>query len=314
MTQPRMVHAGTCYHLTRTTSGRRFLLKPGPIVNQVFRYCLFFAAAKYGVLIHSISVQRNHFHAVVTDTRGNISDFMEWLNGMISRNLIKLYAKTHPHQHLDGIWSKDHFNAVILANAEAVKDAIAYDLTNPVKDGLVSDYRQWPGVCSRPSDWLKSAKRVRRPRGLYSSDRDPTTRWTHATLTIPPLLANQARAHAIADIERLIREKTAAAHAQMRFEGRAFLGVKGLLVADAFDAPHLPRVKSPSVPHAAAGGDRSMLRAVLASIRAFRSSYREAHLHFCRGVRNIVFPAGTFLLQKRFNVACDRLHPPWCVT
>ena len=47
MTHPRTRIAGATVMLTRTTSDRRFLLRPGPLVNQVFGYCLFVAASGF---------------------------------------------------------------------------------------------------------------------------------------------------------------------------------------------------------------------------------------------------------------------------
>ena len=60
MTQPRMRIAGATVMLTRTIANRRFLLRPSEVVNEVISYCLFAAASKCGVLIHSIAVMMDH--------------------------------------------------------------------------------------------------------------------------------------------------------------------------------------------------------------------------------------------------------------
>jgi hypothetical protein len=49
--------------------------------------------------------------------------------------------------------------------------ALVYAATNPVKDGLVVDYRKWPRLCSRPSDWLASERIAKRPK-LFFNDKN----------------------------------------------------------------------------------------------------------------------------------------------
>jgi putative transposase len=69
MTQAREIHPGVTYHVTHTTVGRQFLLRPDAVVNQVMLFCLFYAAKECDVLVHSVMVESNHFHAVITDER-----------------------------------------------------------------------------------------------------------------------------------------------------------------------------------------------------------------------------------------------------
>jgi hypothetical protein len=56
-----------------------------------------------------------------------------------------------------------------------------------------------------------------------------------------------------------------------------------------------------------------MLKEGLTLLRNFRHTYRECWTKFCGGVRDVIFPAGTYLLRVRFGAVCDSLHPPWCV-
>ena len=51
MSQPRAVFPGVTYHITRSTIGRMFLLRPDATVNQIMLFCLFRAAEKFGVLV-----------------------------------------------------------------------------------------------------------------------------------------------------------------------------------------------------------------------------------------------------------------------
>ena len=49
MTAPRQILPGTTYMVTRRCSERRFFLRPSAIVNQIFTYCLAYAAQETGV-------------------------------------------------------------------------------------------------------------------------------------------------------------------------------------------------------------------------------------------------------------------------
>ena len=227
---------GGSYLVTRTTLERRLLLRPGPETNEVITYCLFRAAERHDVLVHAVSAQANHFHAVVTDTRGELSDFMHWFDRHVALCLMERYEKTHSHVQLEGIWSKQPFSATFLVNEEAILDKLVYVLTNPVNDGQVRDYRKWPGVTSRPGDWLKPVRYARRPE-LYFNQDDKAHCEVAAQVTIPPQLADRAPADLVRDVEALVLEKQKGIAATMAAEGRTFKGVKAVLRQDPFDAP-----------------------------------------------------------------------------
>lgn len=312
MSQPREIHAGVTYHVTHTTIGRMFLLKPDDVVNQVMLFCLFRAAEELGVLVHSVIVESNHLHAVVTDVRGELSRFMHWLDMMTAKNLIAYYEKLYPELYLAAIWSKDKYNATVLPNANAVIKAITYDLTNPVKDGLVSDYRDWPGLKSRPGDWMQPARTVKRPKGLAFSDSSKQHREVKAKYVAPPSLRGRPLQLAVDDVHAMIRDTTQSIRKDFALNGRTFLGVKAVLAVSPFDSPRKPRIKGKRVPTFAAGGDTELLKEGLKRVRAFRKTYRECIQRFLAGARDVVFPAGTYLMRIRFGVRCDDWSPPWC--
>jgi hypothetical protein len=114
--------------------------------------------------MHAVSVESNHFHIDLTDTLGNLSDFVQELDRCVARCLLAYYRARFPQRRFDALWSPSQsFNATLLVTPNAVVDKIVYTLTNPVKDGLVRDYRKWPGFNTRPSDWRGRVRRVRRP-------------------------------------------------------------------------------------------------------------------------------------------------------
>jgi REP element-mobilizing transposase RayT len=300
---------GGTYHVTRTVVMSLFLLTPNRTVNQVFEYCLAWAAEKYSVLIHSVSVESNHFHIDLTDTEGNLSDFVQELDRCVARCLLAYYRKRFPGRRLDSLWSPSKsFGATLLVNANAVLDKIVYTLTNPVKDGQVADYRKWPGFNTRPSDWRGRVRRVKRPD--YFFKRTPETLEYRL---VPPAQIDRGNVEAlISEVGSHIRQRQAQFAADLAAQGRTFRGVKAILRTNPFDSPSTPRPVGTLSPQVAAGGDRKALGLATKAIRAFRTAYRQAWKLFKQGAR-AVFPGGTLQMRRRFGVPCDPLDAAcWC--
>jgi putative transposase len=299
---------GGTFLVTCTTNDSRFLLKPDAVVQHVFLYCLFRAAHAFGVLVHFVIVESTHVHLVLTDTRGLLSDFMTWLNRHVAVCLLEHYRSRYPNRRLEALWSKRSFNATLLVTPNAILDALVYAATNPVKDGLVVDYRKWPGLCSRPSDWLASERIATRPK-LFFSDKSPDYAEVSYGFTIPPQFADRTPDQFVRDVETLIRDKHNAILAAR--SGKAFLGVNAVLAADPFDAPSTQRPRGHRSPTVKAGGDSAAYDLAKHAVRAFREAYRAAWLLFCQG-KSVLFPAGTLLMRKLYDVSCAPDDFDWC--
>jgi putative transposase len=311
VTLPRMCIVGGTYLVTRTTANRRFLLKPSPIVSRCFLYCVARAARRHRMLLHALCVESTHYHLVVTDPHGELSEFVHWLDRHVARCLLEHYDQTHPHQHLDGIWSKDHFSATLLLTPEAVLDAVVYTLTNPQKDGLVREYRQWPGLHTTPRDWLLPARYAPRPE-LFFDQHNVEFAQADYQFVIPPQFADREPESLARDVETLVEDKQRAVHASMAAQGRTFLGAARIMRADPFDAPTSKRLKGTMNPRFAGGGNHEAMSQAVQALRLFRERYRQAWIAFCKGIA-AVFPAGTLLMRRRFNVPCEPLDTPWCI-
>lgn len=311
MTSPRMCIPGATYLVTRTVVHRLFLLKPSPVVRQVFGYCLARAAAMFGVLVHAVCVESTHFHLVVTDSHGRLSDFMHWLDRHVARCLIEHYGTTHPERHLDAFWSKAPYGATVLVNREAILGAIVYTLTNPQKDGLVADYRDWPGFHTRPSQWLRKAMTFKRPQLFFNVARSEH-REAELRIVAPEAFSDVSVADLARDVASLIREKQEAVRAEMRTTNRSFLGEKAVLASDPFDAPRSQRKKGGIEPRVAAGGDHQALALAKKALQVFRQQYREAWKAL-KDHRKAMFPGGTLLWSRLLSVDCAPLDTPWCL-
>lgn len=210
-------------------------------------------------------------------------------------------------RRLDAVWSKRSFNATLLVTREAILDALIYVATNPVKDGLVPDYRKWPGLCSRPSDWLAEERSVEKPELFFS--RTPEHAEVSYRFTVPPQFADRARELFVRDVEALIREEQNSIRTTRA--GKPFLGVNAIVAADPFDSPSTQRPRGQRNPTVKASGDVEAYELARKAVRAFREAYRLAWKRFCKGIRAI-FPAGTLLMRKHYGVECEPDDFSWC--
>jgi REP element-mobilizing transposase RayT len=299
---------GATYHVTRSTVMSLFLLVPSKTVNQIMEYCIARAALGRGILIHAVSIESNHFHMVVTDTQGRLSDFMQELNRSAARCLLSYYRARFPKRRLDAVWSSaQSFSATVLVTPNAVLDAIVYTLTNPVKDGLVSDYRKWPGFNTRPSDWRAVSRTVERPDHYFKRTPARLSYEVHA----PSQLGDPEEAIGAAELH--VREAQQQAATNLAAQGRSFKGVRAVLATDPFAAPTTPRPTGRINPAVAAGGDQGALSAAKRALKQFRYEYREAWKRFKAGVEAL-FPGGTLLMCRRYGQPSSELDAFWCVT
>lgn len=308
MTQPRMCIPGATYLVTRTTVMSLFLLAPSKVVNQIMEYCIAWAARGRGIRIHAISVESNHFHMVVTDTQGRLSDFMQELNRCAARCLLAYYRHRFPNRRLETVWSNAQpFSATLLVTPNAVLDKIVYTLVNPVKDGLVRDFRNWVGLNTSPNDWRIESRTVERP-GFYFKSTPETLSYR---ITAPPQLGELELA--IATVEHHIRDAQQQAAVELRAQRRAVPSIAAILAIDPFDAPTTPRPVGKLNPAVAGGGDRKALSVAKQAIKLFRLAYRAAWEAF-KGGAHTIFPGGTLLMRSRFGQRCEPLDACWCVT
>jgi putative transposase len=299
---------GGTYLVTRTTVMSLFLLTPSTVVNQIMEYCIAWAARGRGIVIHAVSVQSNHFHIVLTDREGKLSEFMQELNRCSARCLLAYYRGRFPHRRIETIWTNARsFSAVLLVNTNAVLDELVYTYTNPVKDGLVRDYRKWPGFNTRPSDWRDGIRTACRPSFFFKNTPESLTYAVQA----PTQLGTEIE-QIINTVELHVRAAQEQASTNLAAQRRGVAGAKAVLAASPFDAPAKQREPSTCDPHLAAGSDAHAMKLAKHALKQFRLAYRAAWKSFKSGAR-AVFPGGTLLMKQRYGLPCEVLDACWCV-
>jgi putative transposase len=283
MPAPRQIIPGVRYLLTRRCALRKFRLRPSAETNNVFRYCLAFAANRTGVLIHAICVMSNHIHLVVTDVDGRLPEFTRELHRLTAKVMNALQGED------ENLWNTKPCHALRLGDDGDVIEWMAYVATNPVSSGLVSSPAKWPGLL-RAATSSSIQERAQRPR-RYFSERGVCPP-SLELLIAPPSGIAEFEGRLTAAIEAKIQ----AAHQSLRRKRCLFLGRKKVLKASFAEKPSSREPTGQLVPQVGAK-DPSLRSTLLAARRFFLASYREALEKWRAGVRVVCFPHGTWWLR-----------------
>lgn len=292
MTLPRQVLPNRTYLVTRRCIGRRFLLRPDGALNNLFIYCLGLAAKKHGVEVHALSAMSNHYHLVLTDVEGVLPDFMAWLNRQLAKCIKQLRAWDEVVWEPNGTYS-----AVELSGPTEVLDKIAYTLLNPVTAGLVRSPERWPGALSTLETLHKGAMNATHP-GMWFKDGAPDE--VSLALNTPPCFS--AHSGFIQALEALLTSRLLRVRAELRRQGRGFLGRTRIRKTIAADRPSTKKPKFGLNPVFSAL-TRAAWRAAARKLRAFRIAYRESYRAWRSGARDIAFPAGTWWVVRHAGAA-----------
>jgi len=301
MTWPRRVIAGTTYLLTRRCTERRYLLVPRGVSPKLVGYCIALAAQRHDILIHATVVMSNHWHAVLTDPHGHVTEFARDVHALTARALNAHYGRW------ESFWSSQRLSLVELDGPEDVLEKLVYTTTNPVEAGLVERPRDWPGVRTLPSHVLDAPRCFPRPRTRFFS-RSTLPEEVELHLTVPPQLAHLGEGEYVRRYQAGVLERVEALEARRVSEGRRVMGVHALKRQRKDGRPKTcaPRRK---LDPAVASRDRARRVGLLTELRRFRDAYREARRRWLQGDKGVLFPWGTLLMSTLPGVRCERAPP-----
>lgn len=294
MTAPRQVLPGASYLITRRCAQRQFLLKPSPVVTAVFKFVLAVAAARYGILLHAVCVLSNHFHIVLTDPKSQLPRFEQFLDSLVARALNAF------HGRWEYFWGPGSYSAVRLETPEDLLDKVVYTLANPVAAGLVPRGKQWPGVWSDPSQIGKGSEVVERPELFFKPD--GSTPDSERLTFVAPAGFESAEAFRKA-LQAALGERERTVAAERKAKGLGFLGARKVLAQRHTDVPRTEAPRRGLNPRVAARDKWRRIEA-LGRLVSFLDDYREALGKLRSGIRDVVFPAGTYQLRVSLGVAC----------
>jgi hypothetical protein len=165
----------------------------------------------------------------------------------------------------------------------------------------------WPGVSSLRYQLAGRPVRVKRPKKFFAEDGDMPDE-VELRFVPPPAWAHLSHA----EWSGLLRGRIEAAEAHAADErarsGRRVAGRRAVLRRSPYDCPKTtpPRRKlNPRV----AGRDKRKRLAALDRMKRFQARYAEALQRLAEGVRDVLFPHGTWQLARQGLVRCEPAPP-----
>jgi putative transposase len=282
--------------LTRRCTQRQFLMRPDRETNNAFIYCLAVAAERFKIRVLFTAAMSNHHHTGIEDPDGQYPAFLELFH--------KLFAKCQNalRGRWENFWSSEQTSVVRLVDPGDILDKMTYALANPVKDGLVEKAHHWPGVTSLHALPHGKPLVASRPKHFFRED-GPMPEVVSLTLAKPidfKDLATDAFAALVLERVRTYEENAAA---ERRRTGAQVLGRRGVLQQKWSARPDSREPRRHLKPRVAARSKWSRIEALLRN-HHFRDAYAAARDAFSAGIRDVVFPAGTYWLRRFTNAIC----------
>ncbi len=282
--------------ITRRCTQRQFLMRPDRETNNAFIYCLAVAAERYRIRVIFTAAMSNHHHTGIEDPDGNYPAFLEHFH--------KLFAKCQNalRGRWENFWSSEQTSVVRLVDPGDVVDKMVYALTNPVKDRLVEKAHHWPGVSSLAALMHGKTLVASRPRHFF---RDEGGMPDVVSLSFPRPTAfkdlSQEEFAAMIDLRIRALEESVTAH--RRLTGVQVVGRRAVLAQEWSARPNSHEPRRQLDPRVAARSKWSRIEALMRN-RAFRDAYIAARDSFVAGIRDVVFPAGTYWLRRFVQASC----------
>lgn len=302
MPKPRWVRAGTVYLVTRRCANRNCFFAPDAKgdVAEMFGYCLALVAERYGVEVHGAIALSNHWHAVITDVNGRLGEFLRDMHALTAGCANARLGRC------ENVWAVRQASAVNLADRGAVWAKLVYCLGNAVSSGLVAHHTAWPGFHTLPGSLVASPRVYRRPRYFFGPN-TPNPEEARLVITKPAVFAHLTDAAYVAELKRRLAAMESEERRGAKKLKRPFLGVAAILAQDPHSRPpDLSIEPRGGVNPTVAAEDKTVRFAELALLADFRRAYAAALALWRQGVRDVLFPSGTYQLVLMHRVC---VHP-----
>ena len=302
MTEPKQRLPGTTYFVTGVCERHEFRLKPSKETNDAFAIAMMEAADRYGVDIIAVCQMSSHYHAVVHDRTGSLSEYLRDFHGVMGR-----YGSTRDEVINCKFWSSQDSEAVVLGDLETIVEKVAYTLANPTKDFIVERPEEWIGVRTRVEDLGTGRGSIHtRPKRFF----DEAGRVSEVVMVSSelPLELHEAigaeafRKRVAARVERYVAE----AHAKVHAGGAGFMGLEKAKHLSVWHASQHPKERiaghDAQARKRVAAASKGRLGAMLDALLEFREQHRTAWHLMQRGLA-AVFPPGTWLAWRCYGAA-----------
>jgi REP element-mobilizing transposase RayT len=262
----------------------------------LFIYCIAVLAKRYNIAVHAAVVMSTHEHLIVTDTRGMLPCFLQELHRLLALS-IKVLRKWE-----GAVWDHEKTSVVELRTREAVLEKLAYVMANPVAAGLVRHAHEWPGVTTQVDELGRAQWSAPRPSVYFDATNPAWPARATLELTMPELDIADDDARAVVGAELQALELAAAAN--VKRNGWSVLGRKRLATLSPFErATSWEALRSRNPTFAVGRGQREAFFEAVAVLRAFRNAYRAARELWRAGLREALFPVGSWHIRCAHGAA-----------
>jgi REP-associated tyrosine transposase len=285
--------------ITTRTLQSRFLLQPTQHFASIVVGILARAREKAPIRIHALGGLSSHLHLLATvDDAEQLAEFMEYANGNIAREALRLVAESGWSGKL---WER-RYVALPVSDEEACQvRRLHYVISHGAKENLVASPRQWPGLhCidalidgtplqgiwyDRTAEYEadRRNKTVVDPRAFvaeHSLELEPLPCWRH--------LPGEEYRRRIAEMVHDIEVETAR---RIFLTGKVPRGPEVIRRQNPLDQAARPKKSPAPFCHAISKEARRQLRE---AYRLFVEAYRQASAQLRAGDRNARFPEGCF--------------------
>ncbi|WP_242391989.1 hypothetical protein [Anaeromyxobacter oryzisoli] len=230
----------------------------------------------------------------MTDPRARLPEFHRYLDGLVAR------ATNCSLGRWDGFWERNSYSAVKLETDDAVIEKMVYVLANPVAAGLVRRGREWPGLWSDPGMIGGEPIVAERPTVFFRElGRMPASASLQPCR--PPGFASDASFRK--RLGEALRDAEDRAASELGREGRSFLGVARVLAQKPRAHPPSGEPRRGLNPRVACRNGWKRIEA-LQRLAEFVAAYKEALESWRAGVRDVLFPPGTWLMRVQYAARC----------
>ena len=299
MTAPRQVIPGATYLVTSRCTQRPLLLRPDPITNQVFQFCLAVAAKQHGILIHAVCVLSNHTHMVLTDPRGELPKFEQWLNRSVAK-CMNVHRK-----RFENFWAfPGSYSAVRLVGEADFLRKLVYVAANAVEAGLVAFGHEWPGVRFGVGGFGPQRYTVNRPTVFFNPLGLLVPHDAALAVSRPPkFFAGLSDEEFAERVRAAVLAREASIREDFQRTKKSFLGRKAVLVQSPFSFPKTRAPRFALNPRIACVDKWKRIEAIQA-LGEFLKGHATARKQWVSGDRSVTFPFGTYWMVILHRARC----------
>ncbi len=148
MRRARFTYIGAFHHvMNRGLNGTNIF--PRPEDKSYFLSILLNKSKFYKIKILAYCIMSNHYHIILQNTSGKLSDFMKQLNGIYGTYFRKKYGG-------QGYVFQNRFKSTLIQEGKYLINSIIYTLLNPVRAGMVKSPEEYKWSSINDSSFSKS--------------------------------------------------------------------------------------------------------------------------------------------------------------